>query len=56
MRFHLAFVLASLLTTACAGEVQYSGPVGVVVTTPDLVEVSPGVRVIADYEDRKSVV
>ncbi len=51
MRTLLAAVLSSLLAAACAGEIQYSGPVGVVVDTPDLVEVSPGVRVIADYDE-----
>lgn len=51
MRSLLALVLVSLLAGACAGELRYSGPVGVVVDTPDLVEVSPGVRVIADYDE-----
>lgn len=40
-------VLAAALAAGCyAGEIEYSGGVG-----PDLVDVSPGVRVIADYDE-----
>jgi hypothetical protein len=38
--------LAAALLTACAGEARYGGTVAV--TTPDLVEVDPGVQVVAD--------
>lgn len=52
MRSHLALILVSLLGGGCTGEVRYAEPTyGVVVDTPDLVEVSPGVRVIADYDE-----
>jgi hypothetical protein len=50
----LSLILASALTgciaTASGGaDVTYGG--GVAVATPDLVEVSPGVQVVADYDD-----
>ena len=48
----VSLLLASALTgcIASAGaDVTYGG--GVAVTTPDLVEVSPGVQVVADYDD-----
>lgn len=44
-------VLAGVLSTGCyaSGDAAYGG--GVVVSTPDLVAVSPGVHVIADYDE-----
>lgn len=48
----MTVILSSALTGCLAtgtADVQYSG--GVAVSTPDLVEVSPGVQVVADYDD-----
>jgi hypothetical protein len=43
-------ILASLLfVTACAGTATYSA--SGTIYTPDLVEVEPGVQVVADYDD-----
>jgi hypothetical protein len=54
MRNILSAVLFSAATfvVGCtgSGEVQYSGGVTADVSTPDLVEVSPGVQVVADYD------
>jgi len=44
----LSAALGGCLATGTA-DVQYSGDVAV--STPDLVEVSPGVQVVADYDD-----
>ena len=55
MRLTLMTVILSSALTGClatgtgTADVQYSG--GVAVSTPDLVEVSPGVQVVADYDD-----
>ena len=53
MRTILATVFAAALGAGCygttSGAVEYSGGVGVY--TPDLVYVSPGVSVIADYDE-----
>ncbi|HEY0255713.1 MAG TPA: hypothetical protein VGC41_29490 [Kofleriaceae bacterium] len=53
MRLVLASFLAAGLFAGClasgSADVQYGG--GVAVATPDLVEVSPGVQVVADYDD-----
>lgn len=53
MRTILATVFAAALGAGCygttSGAVEYSG--GVAVDTPDLVYVSPGVSVIADYDE-----
>jgi len=56
-RDRMRLPLASLILSAALGgclatgtaDVQYSGDVAV--STPDLVEVSPGVQVVADYDD-----
>jgi len=48
----VSLILASALTGCIASggaDVTYGG--GVAVSTPDLVEVSPGVQVVADYDD-----
>ncbi len=48
----LSLILGSALTGCLAtgqADVSYGG--GVAVSTPDLVEVSPGVQVVADYDD-----
>jgi hypothetical protein len=48
----LSLILGSALTGCLASgtaDVSYGG--GVAVATPDLVEVSPGVQVVADYDD-----
>jgi hypothetical protein len=48
----LSLILGSALTGCLAtgsADVSYGG--GVAVATPDLVEVSPGVQVVADYDD-----
>jgi hypothetical protein len=45
-------MLAVALACGCAtGEVGYTASVNATVETPDLVEVSPGVQVIADYDE-----
>jgi hypothetical protein len=48
----VSLILSSALAGCMASgttDLQYSG--GVAVSTPDLVEVSPGVQVVADYDD-----
>jgi hypothetical protein len=47
MRATLLPCLFLVVTSCVVPEVQYTATV----TTPDLVEVSPGVRVIADYDE-----
>ena len=47
MRILTAFLFASFC--ACTGEVQYSATA--TADNPDLVEVSPGVQVVADYDE-----
>jgi hypothetical protein len=52
MRFTIGpALIAAALACGCvgSGEVEYSG--GVYASTPDLVTVSPGVSVIADYDE-----
>ncbi|MEO6773892.1 MAG: hypothetical protein ABI467_12905 [Kofleriaceae bacterium] len=53
MRLTFVSLVLSAALGGCLGtgtaDVQYSG--GVAVSTPDLVEVSPGVQVVADYDD-----
>jgi len=45
-------MIAVALACGCAtGEVGYTASVNATVETPDLVEVSPGVQVIADYDE-----
>jgi hypothetical protein len=53
MRTILAAFIFATLAGGCVGEsrVGYSAGATVVVETPDLVEVSPGVQVIADYDE-----
>lgn len=51
MRLTFVSLILSAALGGClgTGTVQYSGDVAV--STPDLVEVSPGVQVVADYDD-----
>jgi hypothetical protein len=53
MRLTFVSLILSAALGGCVGtgtaDVQYSGDVAV--STPDLVEVSPGVQVVADYDD-----
>ena len=53
MRLTYVSLILSAALGGCVGtgtaDVQYSGDVAV--STPDLVEVSPGVQVVADYDD-----
>jgi hypothetical protein len=49
MSRRIATFLVTALASACVGGAEYSG--GGTVETPDLVEVSPGVQVIADYDE-----
>jgi len=42
--------LLLLLLIGCAGEATYGGTATATVRTPELVTVSPGVEVIADYD------
>lgn len=49
MRTLAAFMFAAFC--ACTGEVQYRATGTATIDTPDLVEVSPGVQVVADYDE-----
>lgn len=53
MRRTILCVLVAAGVTACyrTGEVAYSGTVTATTAAPDLVTVSPGVQVIADYDE-----
>ncbi len=49
MRTLAAFIFAAFC--ACTGQVQYTATGTATVEGPDLVEVSPGVQVVADYDE-----
>lgn len=49
MRTLAAFIFATFC--ACTGQVQYSATATATAEGPDLVEVSPGVQVVADYDE-----
>jgi hypothetical protein len=51
MRRQLIFALLVVAGCAGSGSVSYQGSANVYATTPDLVYVSPGVQVIADYDE-----
>jgi hypothetical protein len=45
------FPIAIAFACGCVGEAQYGYSASATVSTPDLVTVSPGVQVIADYDE-----
>jgi len=53
MRLILSLITATALTVVagCAADARYNGTVTATAYTPDLVTISPGVQVIADYNE-----